>query len=62
MERKEELMPAYEYACNDCERNFTVYLSLKEYEEKPKVKCPNCESSNVTRKIAPFFAKTSRKS
>jgi putative FmdB family regulatory protein len=55
-------MPAYEYVCNDCARNFTVYLSLKEYEEKPKVKCPNCESANVTRKIATFFAKTSKKS
>jgi putative FmdB family regulatory protein len=55
-------MPAYEYVCKDCARNFTVYLSLKEYEEKPKVKCPNCESSNVMRHIAVFFAKTSKKS
>jgi putative FmdB family regulatory protein len=55
-------MPAYEYVCNDCARSFTIYLSLKEYEEKPKVKCPNCESSNVKRKITVFFAKTSKKS
>jgi putative FmdB family regulatory protein len=55
-------MPAYEYACNDCSKEFTVFLSLKEYEEKPKIKCPHCQSDNVRKKFVGFYAKTSKKS
>lgn len=54
-------MPAYEYECGDCGKEFTAFLSIKEYGEAA-VKCPNCGSANVKRKITPFFAKTSRKS
>ncbi len=55
-------MPAYEYECKDCKKEFTVFLSLKEYEEHPKIKCPECESDNVDKLITGFFAKTSKKS
>ena len=55
-------MPAYEYLCNDCKKEFTVFLSIKEYEAKPKIRCPHCESDNVQKKLSGFFAKTSRKS
>ena len=55
-------MPAYEYFCKDCKREFTIFLSLKEMEAKPKIKCPGCGSDNVERKFSGFFAKTSRKS
>jgi len=55
-------MPAYEYVCRDCSKDFTVFLALKEYESNPKIKCPHCESDNVERKLTSFFAKTSRKS
>jgi len=55
-------MPAYEYECKDCNRGFTVFLSLQEYEAKPKIKCPHCESDNVQKKISVFTAKTSKKS
>jgi len=55
-------MPVYEYACKDCGREFTIYLSLKEFEEKPEVKCTYCGKGNVQRKITGFFAKTSKKS
>jgi putative FmdB family regulatory protein len=55
-------MPAYEYGCHDCKREFTVFLSIKEFEAKPKVKCPNCQSDNVVKKLTSFFAKTSKKS
>lgn len=55
-------MPAYEYFCKDCKREFTIFLSLKEMEAKPKIKCPGCGSDNVARKFSGFFAKTSRKS
>ena len=55
-------MPAYEYVCKDCNKEFTVFLSIGEYEAKPKIKCPHCKSDNVVRKLSGFFAKTSRKS
>ncbi|MDA8169991.1 MAG: zinc ribbon domain-containing protein [Nitrospiraceae bacterium] len=55
-------MPAYEYECKDCKKDFLVFLSLKEYGANPKIECPHCKGSNVTRKISGFFAKTSKKS
>ena len=55
-------MPAYEYECKDCHRDFTIYLSIKEFEEKPEIKCPHCDSNNVHKKISGFYAKTSSKS
>jgi putative FmdB family regulatory protein len=55
-------MPAYEYVCKDCGKEFTVYLSMKEYESHPTIKCPHCISDNVERTISDFFAKTSKKS
>ena len=55
-------MPAYEYVCKDCNHGFTVFLSIKEFEAKPKIKCPQCESDNVQKKLSEFTAKTSKKS
>jgi putative FmdB family regulatory protein len=62
MDYKEVIMPAYEYECKDCHRDFTIYLSIKEFEEKPEIKCPHCDSNNVHKKISGFYAKTSSKS
>ena len=55
-------MPAYEYVCKDCNHEITVFLTIKEYEAKPKIKCPHCQSDNVQKKISAFTAKTSKKS
>jgi len=55
-------MPTYEYACKDCTHEFTVFLSIKEFEVKSKIKCPQCQSDNVEKKISGFMTKTSRKS
>jgi putative FmdB family regulatory protein len=55
-------MPAYEYECKDCQKVFTIFLSIKEFDEKPKIKCPDCESDNVRKKFTSFFAKTNKKS
>jgi putative FmdB family regulatory protein len=55
-------MPSYEYICKDCQRNFTVFLSIKEFEANPKIKCPHCESDHVEKQVSGFFAKTSKKS
>ncbi len=59
--RKEFIVPAYEYTCKDCGKDFTVFLSLKEAEARPKINC-HCGSDNVQKKITGFFAKTSKKS
>ena len=55
-------MPAYEYKCKNCGKEFTVYLSMREFDAHPKIKCPKCESNSVERKFTAFFAKTSKKS
>ena len=55
-------MPAYEYVCRDCKKQFTVFLSIRDYEAKPTLRCPKCESDNVQRILGGFFAKTGRKS
>lgn len=54
-------MPQYEYHCNGCKKDFTLYLTFKEKEEK-KEACPHCGSRKVKQLISGFFAKTSRKS
>lgn len=55
-------MPGYEFECKECRKEFIVYLSLKELDERPKIKCPNCACDNVKKKITGFFAKTTKKS
>ncbi len=55
-------MPVYEYVCKDCNKEFIVFLSIEEFEAKPKIKCSHCKSDNVQRKITGFFTKTSKKS
>jgi len=55
-------VPAYEYACKDCSQEFIVFLSIKEFESNPQVKCPHCQSNNVQKKISEFTTKTSKKS
>jgi putative FmdB family regulatory protein len=55
-------MPAYEYTCKDCKKDFTIYLSIKEFETNPTITCTNCQSTNVIKKLTSFFTKTSKKS
>jgi len=31
------IMPAYEYQCKDCKKNFMIFLSIKEFEEKQRL-------------------------
>lgn len=54
-------MPFYEFHCKKCDRTFGVNLSIKEREEG-KIACPTCGSKKVEPLLAPFFAKTSKKS
>ena len=54
-------MPLYEYVCNDCHKEFSVHLTIKDYESNPNIKCPYCESGNVLKKFSAFYAKTDSK-
>ncbi|MCS6816978.1 MAG: zinc ribbon domain-containing protein [Blastocatellia bacterium] len=54
-------MPVYEYRCTQCNRKFTVTMSIAEYEKK-KVKCPKCGSRKVEQQPVAFYAVTSKKS
>ena len=54
-------MPQYEFLCKDCNKVFTVVLTLAEYD-KGNVTCPKCNGKNVEQRLAAFFAVTSKKS
>jgi len=56
-------MPTYDYQCQSkkCQKKFTVFLSLADYE-KGKVVCPKCKSKRVKQLPSIFIANTSRKS
>ena len=54
-------MPVYEYACRKCGKKFSEVMTMKEHETR-KVLCPKCKKSDLEKIIAPFFAKTARKS
>ena len=41
-------MPIFEYKCNDCEKEFEELVRNK----NTKVKCPQCQSENTTKKIS----------
>lgn len=55
-------MPLYDYKCKNCGESFSLVMSMSEKEKTTKVKCPKCESENVTQIYSSFFAKTSKKS
>jgi len=62
LEREEPTMPVYEYRCKECNKEFTVTMSISEKESK-KVTCPSCQKEDsVEQLITPFMTKTSRKS
>ena len=55
-------MPSYEYRCVDCGQEFTVFLSLQEFDAHPRLGCPHCGSDHVERKFGAFSVKTGKKS
>ena len=54
-------MPIYEYHCDNCNRDFSVKMSMAEHERQG-ITCPGCNQSRVVPQYASFFAKTSKKS
>ncbi len=52
-------MPTYEYTCEKCGNQFSLILSIREYEkEKERTRCPKCKSKRVKQIMSTFIAKT----
>ena len=54
-------MPSYEYYCRQCDRTFTVHMSLKDHETE-EVRCVYCQGTQVEQVLTSFVAVTSKKS
>ena len=54
-------MPTYDLYCQKCKKDFSLYLSIKEYEKK-EFSCSQCKGKEIKRTPSTFIAKTSRKS
>lgn len=45
-------MPSYDYRCNQCGRSFALFFkSIKDYDPAAQQTCPNCQSTEVVRRI-----------
>jgi putative FmdB family regulatory protein len=56
-------MASYEFRCRKCDLNFELMFSFGQYRKKIKpIRCPNCNSTRVVRRISLFEVKTSKKS
>jgi putative FmdB family regulatory protein len=60
--KKERAMPDYEFQCSKCSKVFTDHETFAEHDKHPKVKCPECGSTEVRQVINPVGVKTSKKS
>jgi putative FmdB family regulatory protein len=54
-------MPLYEFHCNACDKEFTLVVSVHDYEKKD-FSCPSCSSKDVERVIEAVGVITSKKS
>lgn len=54
-------MPTYDFICKDCNKEFSLVLTIKEHDEKGFT-CPHCNSKKVEQQLSTFYAKTSKKS
>jgi putative FmdB family regulatory protein len=54
-------MPSYDYRCEKCRKRFAVVQRISEHTDRAPA-CPKCKSRRTRRELAPFFAKTGRKS
>lgn len=56
-------MATYEFHCHRCDLNFALMFSFGQYRKKIKpIRCPNCGSTRIERRISIFEVKTSKKS
>jgi len=53
-------MPQYQFYCPTCRKEFSLVLTLAEFEKGGK--CPKCGSKKLEQRWAAFYAVTSKKS
>jgi putative FmdB family regulatory protein len=54
-------VPLYEFKCQKCGKEFTLAISLRQYEQK-EFACPACQSKEVEQLITSAQVITSKKS
>ncbi len=54
-------MPGYDFICQKCSTQFEVQLSMSEYTEHPRRRCPQCGSRQTVRVFARFNVLTPRR-
>jgi putative FmdB family regulatory protein len=55
-------MANYEYRCQSCGEVFHQAERISDHGSSTRPTCPKCRSDRVEQVLAPFFAKTSKKS
>jgi len=55
-------MPVYEYHCLDCDKIFSVHLSLEEHDKQGSPACPHCGGRKVRQHFSSVSVVTSKKS
>ena len=60
-DQRRSVMPSYDFKCDKCKKNFTLLLTISEFE-RTKTRCPSCKSTRVKQEITPFQTVTSKKS
>ena len=55
-------MPTYEFKCEKCKKFFSVEMSVSEYGQRKRFRCPKCKSYKTNRQITAFQTITSKKS
>ena len=54
-------MPTYDFYCENCDKVFTIIISISDYEKK-KLNCPKCKGKKLKQQITSFQTVTSKKS
>ncbi|MBM4160229.1 MAG: zinc ribbon domain-containing protein [Ignavibacteria bacterium] len=55
-------MPLYEYHCLDCDKIFSIQLSIEEHDKSEAPACPHCGSKKVKQHFSSVSVVTSKKS
>ena len=54
-------MPTYEFVCEECDKRFSVLLSLTDFQKK-RYRCPRCKSKKLRQQVTSFQTFTAKKS
>jgi putative FmdB family regulatory protein len=55
-------MPLYEYHCLDCDKIFSIHLTVEEHDKQGSLACPHCGGRKVRQHFSIVSVVTSKKS